>query len=160
MGAGKGTEERIFQANSWLSEKPNVGLDPMTHEIMTWAKINSWKFSHLSHWVPLKDFFFPSFYLFNLYTQLGTKPPDLQIKSHKLFQLTQPGTTGRFFFFFFKASETRLGEVFMHRWEWWLNERSVEQHGWWRRRDDHLGEHGAHANATFIHQKHLLNPGW
>uniref|UniRef100_A0A8C0SIZ9 Patatin like phospholipase domain containing 4 n=1 Tax=Canis lupus familiaris TaxID=9615 RepID=A0A8C0SIZ9_CANLF len=28
------------------------------------------------------------------------------------------------------ASETRLGEVFMHRWEWWLNERSVEQHGW------------------------------
>ena len=44
-----GAEGKNPQADSMRSVEPNVGLDPMTHEITTWAKTKSQMLTQLSH---------------------------------------------------------------------------------------------------------------
>ena len=41
--------ERIPSRFPTVSTEPVTGLDPMNHEIMTWAKINNWTLTWLSH---------------------------------------------------------------------------------------------------------------
>ena len=48
---GRGKErgrKRIPSRLSAVSTEPNIGLDPMNHEIMTWAEIKSWTLYWLS----------------------------------------------------------------------------------------------------------------
>ena len=48
-----------------LGTKPDVGLEPMNHEIMSWAEVR-----RLTHWatqVPLHFFFFKCFCIFKLF---------------------------------------------------------------------------------------------
>lgn len=46
---GRGQRERIFKADSTLSVEPDVGLDPRTYEIMTWAETRSQMLNRLSY---------------------------------------------------------------------------------------------------------------
>ena len=48
-GEGQRDRERESQAGSTLSEEPDMGLNPMTLEIMTWAKIKSQTLNRLGH---------------------------------------------------------------------------------------------------------------
>ena len=51
-GGGAETEgERESQAVSAVSPEPDVGLNPMNHEVMTWAEIKGRMFNQLSHQV-------------------------------------------------------------------------------------------------------------
>ena len=42
-------EGENLQAHSSLSVEPDLGLNPRTHAIMTWAKTKSWTLNWLSH---------------------------------------------------------------------------------------------------------------
>lgn len=98
--------------SSWAQPKPRV------RGLLNWAT-----------WAPLKDFFFLSFYWSNPYTQLRAQTHYHKIKSSRLLQQSQPGTTGRFCV---KAQEMRLGKASVP-WDRWLTEAFVEWHGWGRR---------------------------
>ena len=41
--------KRISSRLHTVSTEPDEGLDPMNHEIMTWAKIKSWMLNHLRY---------------------------------------------------------------------------------------------------------------
>ena len=52
MWAGRGAERRgrgRISSRLHVEHRAQWGLDPMTHEIMTWAKIISWTLTWLSH---------------------------------------------------------------------------------------------------------------